>query len=94
MSDDFEFGATSWDLGFTSKMGHGVGLPRPQGVPPDRNFFGWWTLPMGGSNQPSFVKIHDFPFHSLFVSCVDILLSTFAHISIDTQFLIDVLTNL
>ena len=29
---------------------------------------------MGGSNQPSLVKIPDFPFHTLFVSCVDILL--------------------
>ena len=83
MPDDFEFGATSWDLGFTSKMGHGVGLPRPQGVPPDRNFFGWWTLPMGGSNQPSFVKIHDFPFPSLFASCVDILLIFFQQILVN-----------
>ena len=82
MPDDFEFGATSWDLGFTSKMGHGVGLPRPQGVPPDRNFFGWWTLPMGGSNHPSFVKIGEMALRHVFLWRVDILLIDRAQLKI------------
>ena len=33
--------AVRQDLGFTSKMGPGAGLPRPQGVPLDQKFFGW-----------------------------------------------------
>ena len=70
----FEIAATTWILGFTSKMGPRVGLPRPQGVTLDQKYWAWSTCPMSGANRPSFGKIRDIEVRQEFVSCVDILL--------------------